>query len=285
MQYRDSADLDSSQVTTSSRGTGGKVAIGGVGGLVIIVLALFFGLDPSALLGASEPEPQQTQAAPNPYAQCRSGADIEANRDCRFVAYTNSIQNYWTKAMPGYQPTKTHIFTGSVSTGCGTATSAVGPFYCPVDRVVYLDTGFFNQLMKELGAKGGDAAEAYVIAHEYGHHISNLTGVLGKVQKAGNQTGANSAQVKLELQADCYAGVWLANAAKDPNSPIAAVSSDDVLRAADAARSVGDDRIQKRSTGRVDRESWTHGSAAQRETWLAKGFKTGDPNQCNTFAS
>lgn len=282
MQYRESANLDNSQVTSSSGGAGGKLAVGGVGGLVIIVLAMFLGFDPSALLAGTETGPQQNTDS---YAECRTGADIEANRDCRFVAYTNSIQGYWSKALPGYQPTKTHIFTGSVSTACGTATSAVGPFYCPADRVVYLDTGFFNQLTRELGAKGGDAAEAYVIAHEYGHHISNLTGVLDRVQQAGNQTGPNSPQVKLELQADCYAGVWLANAARDVRSPIASISSDDVLRAADAARAVGDDRIQEQATGRVDRESWTHGSAAQRETWLAKGFKTGDPNQCNTFAS
>lgn len=283
MQYRESANLDSSQVTSSSGGgAGGKLAVGGVGGLIIIVLAMFLGFDPSALLAGTEAGPQQTTDS---YAECRTGADIEANRDCRFVAYTNSIQGYWSKALPGYQPTRTHIFTGSVSTGCGTATSAVGPFYCPADRVVYLDTGFFNQLTRQLGATGGDAAEAYVIAHEYGHHISNLTGVLERVQQAGNQTGPSSPQVKLELQADCYAGVWLANAAKDVRSPIASISRDDVLRAADAARSVGDDRIQERGTGRVDRESWTHGSAQQRETWLARGFQTGDPNQCNTFAS
>ncbi|HMQ36095.1 MAG TPA: neutral zinc metallopeptidase [Micropruina sp.] len=284
MQYRESANLDSSQVTSSSGGggAGGRLAVGGVGGLIIIVLAMFLGFDPSALLAGTEAGPQQTADS---YAECRTGADIEANRDCRFVAYTNSIQGYWSKALPGYQATRTHIFTGSVSTGCGTATSAVGPFYCPADRVVYLDTGFFAQLTRQLGAKGGDAAEAYVIAHEYGHHISNLTGVLDRVQQAGNQTGPNSPQVKLELQADCYAGVWLANAAKDVRSPIASISRDDVLRAADAARSVGDDRIQEQATGRVDRESWTHGSAQQRETWLTRGFQTGDPNQCNTFAS
>lgn len=282
MQYRDSANLDSSQVTSSSGGAGGKLAVGGVGGIIIVLLAMFLGFDPNALLGGSGAGPQQST---DTYAQCRTGADIETNRECRFVAYTNSIQAYWGRAMSGYQPTTTHIFTGQVSTGCGTATSAVGPFYCPVDRVVYLDTGFFDQLTGQLGAEGGDAAEAYVIAHEYGHHISNLTGVLDKVQQAGNQTGPNSPQVKLELQADCYAGVWLANASKDATSPIAAVTKDDVLRAADAARAVGDDRIQEASTGRVDRESWTHGSAAQRQNWLATGFNSGDPNKCDTFAS
>ncbi|MFT4217211.1 MAG: neutral zinc metallopeptidase [Micropruina sp.] len=282
MQYRDSANLDSSQVTSSSGGAGGRIAVGGVGGLVIVVLAVFLGFDPTALLAGTQAGPQQTTDS---YAACRTGADIKQNRDCRFVAYTNSIQSYWGTAMTGYQPTTTRIFTGRVSTGCGTATSAVGPFYCPVDRIVYLDTGFFDQLTRQLGAKGGDAAEAYVIAHEYGHHISNLTGVLDRVQQAGNQTGPNSPQVKLELQADCYAGVWLANASKDVRSPIAAVTADDVARAADAARSVGDDRIQEQATGRIDRESWTHGSASQRQKWLTTGFTSGDPAKCDTFAA
>jgi len=283
VQYRDSANLDSSQVTSSSGGaggSGGRLAVGGVGGIIIVLLAMFLGFDPSALVGGTASGPQQQT---DEYSQCRTGADVQTNRDCRFVAYTNSIQAYWSKAMSGYQPTKTHIFTGQVSTGCGTATSAVGPFYCPSDRVVYLDTGFFDQLTKQLGAQGGDAAEAYVIAHEYGHHISNLTGVLDKVQQAGNQTGANSPQVKLELQADCYAGVWMANATKSATSPIAAITGEDVARAADAASSVGDDRIQQQSSGRVDRESWTHGSAAQRQNWLATGFNSGDPTKCNTF--
>ncbi|MBK8448329.1 MAG: neutral zinc metallopeptidase [Micropruina sp.] len=283
MQYRDSANLDTSQVTsTSSGGAGGKMAVGGIGGLIIVVLAMFFGFDPGSLVGGTAAGPQQNT---DQYAECKTGADIQSNRDCRYVAYTNSIQNYWVKSMQGYEKTTTHIFTGQVSTACGTATSAVGPFYCPNDHIVYLDTGFFDQLTGQLGAQGGDAAEAYVIAHEYGHHISNLTGVLGQVQSAGNQSGANSPQVRLELQADCYAGVWLANASKDPNSPIAAITKDDVLAAADAARAVGDDRIQQASTGRVDRESWTHGSAAQRQNWLATGFNSGDPSQCNTFTN
>jgi predicted metalloprotease len=281
MQYDSGARLDRSQVTSSSGGSGGRLAVGGIGGVIIVVLALVFGLDPAALLAGTGAGPQQTTSQ---FAQCNRGSDIEKNRDCRFVAYTNSIQAYWGRAMTGYEPTTTHVFTGQVSTACGTATSQVGPFYCPVDKVIYLDTGFFDQLVGQLGAQGGDAAEAYVIAHEYGHHISNLTGVLGEVQRSGNQTGPNSPQVKLELQADCYAGVWLANATKAPGSPIQSLTQDDMLRAADAARTVGDDRIQEQTTGRVDRESWTHGSAAQRQQWLRQGFTSGDPDSCDTFA-
>lgn len=283
MQYNDNAQLDSSQVQGSGGGFGGgggRIAVGGIGGIIIMVLALLFGFDPGALLGGSSSGPQTTT---NDFAQCKTGADVKANRDCRFVAYTNSIQSNWSKVLPGYEPTQTRIFTGQTQTGCGTATTQVGPFYCPADKYVYLDTSFFDVLTQQLGAAGGDAAEAYVIAHEYGHHISDLTGVLDKVQAAGQQTGPDSPQVKLELQADCYAGVWLKNATKDPNSPIAAITQDDVNRAVDAALAVGDDRIQKETTGRVDREAWTHGSSAMRKQWLGTGFNSGDPNQCNTF--
>ena len=140
-------------------------------------------------------------------------------------------------------------------------------------------------LKGQLGAAGGDAAEAYVIAHEYGHHISNLTGVLAKAQSSGNTTGPASAQVRLELQADCYAGAWLKNAASDPSSPIKSITADDVNRAVDAALAVGDDRIQLKSTGAVTPESWTHGSSAMRKRWLAIGFNDGDPSQCNTFTA
>ena len=143
MQYKDSARLDSSQVTSSSGGggAGGKMAVGGIGGIIIVLLAMLLGFDPGALVGGTAAGPQQST---DDYAQCKTGADIDANRDCRFVAYTNSIQSYWSQALSGYQPTTTHIFTGQVSTACGTATSAVGPFYCPSDRIVYLDTGFLT---------------------------------------------------------------------------------------------------------------------------------------------
>ena len=203
------------------------------------------------------------------------------------MAYTNSIQAYWTDAYDGYQKIQVVPFTGQVATACGTATSAVGPFYCPGDTTVYLDTGFFDELTSKLGAQGGDAAEAYVFAHEFGHHIQNLTGVMQKVQSQGaGQTGPKSGGVRLELQADCYAGVWLKHATTDPNSPIQAITQDDLERAVDAAAAVGDDRIQERMQGQVNPESWTHGSAATAaEVAELQGFSTGDPNKCDTFAS
>lgn len=282
MQYRSDARLDPSQMGSSGR-KGGAVALGGGAGIVVLILALVFGFDPSALLGGTTAGPEPTD---NAYAECDSGEDIEANRDCRFVAYTNSIQAFWGTQLESYQETKTVTFTGQRATACGTATSAVGPFYCPADQTVYLDTDFFDQMLEgRLGAVGGDAAEAYVIAHEYGHHISNLIGTLEQVQAAGQQTGPTSPQVKLELQADCFAGVWMANATSDPASPIKAITKDDLERAIDAAKAVGDDRIQESSTGTVSPESWTHGSSEQRKYWMARGYSSGSPDQCDTFAA
>ena len=283
MQYNENARLDPSQVRGGRRGT--TMAIGGGAGLLVLIVALVLGIDPG-LLGAGTTSGAGPTGGPDPYAQCTSGADIAKNRDCRFVAYTNSIQAYWADAYAGYEPTETQIFSGQIATGCGTATSQVGPFYCPADKVVYLDDSFFDTMLEgQLGAQGGDAAEAYVLAHEYGHHISDLTGVLARAQASGNSTGPKSAQVRLELQADCYAGAWLANATADPDSPIRKVTRDDLDRAVDAALAVGDDRIQMKSTGSVSPESWTHGSAAMRKKWLATGFNSGDPGQCNTFAA
>ena len=150
---------------------------------------------------------------------------------------------------------------------------------------MYLDLEFFDQLTGQLGAEGGDAAEAYVLAHEFGHHIQNLTGTMRQVQGSGQGTGAKSPQVRLELQADCYAGVWFKHATEDASSPITEVSQDDLDRAVDAAAAVGDDRIQEKTQGQVNPERWTHGSAAMRQKWLGRGFDSGDPNQCDTFAA
>lgn len=288
MQYNDNARLDPGQVSGGGGGGGGgRIAVGGGIGMMIVLFLLsqLLGVDLTSMAGGSTTQPQEDPNAPNPYANCRTGGDIKTNRDCRFVAYTNSIQGYWSQTLQGYKTTQTRIFTGQISTGCGTATSAVGPFYCPADQYVYLDTGFFDQLTGQLGAKGGDAAEAYVIGHEYGHHISNQIGTMREAQSAGNVTGPDSPQVRLELQADCFAGVWLKNATADPQGPIAQVTPDDLNRAVDAAQAVGDDRIQQQTQGRVDRESWTHGSSAMRKQWLSTGYQSGDPNRCDTFAN
>jgi predicted metalloprotease len=277
VKYNDQAELDPSQMG-GGRGNGGKIALGGGAGLVVIVLALLFGINPGDILGGQTSD-QQT-AGSTPFAQCTRGSDISRDRDCRFVAYTNSIQDYWGGAVKNYQVIKVQTFTGSIDTACGNATSAVGPFYCPGDTAVYLDLGFFDELTGKLGAEGGDAAEAYVLAHEFGHHIQHLLGTMAKVQGGGQGTGPKSAGVRLELQADCYAGVWSRLADEAGN---VSVGDAEVQQAQDAAAAVGDDRIQRQTQGRVDPETWTHGSAAQRRAWFTTGRRTGDVNACTTF--
>jgi uncharacterized protein len=284
VKYNEGAQLDPSQMGGGRGGSGGKIAIGGGAGLIVLLLALLFGLNPGDILGGAQPAGPEESANPSQFAQCTRGSDINTDRDCRFVAYTNSIQDYWNDTVQGYQEIQVQTFTGSINTACGHATSAVGPFYCPADTTVYLDLDFFDQLTGQLGAQGGDAAEAYVLAHEFGHHIQNLTGTMQRVQSSGPGTGPRSPAVRLELQADCYAGVWFRHATEDPQSPISEVTQEDLARAVDAAQAVGDDRIQEKMQGQVSPENWTHGSAAMRRQWLAHGFNTGDPNKCDTFA-
>jgi len=287
MRYNPRATLDPSQLGGGGgRGRGGIAVGGGLGGVIVLLLAVFFG---PGILGDGN-DPLAIDSGPttdSPLATCTSGADIATDRDCRFVAFTNSIQAFWaTQFRSGdYQRIQVKPFTGSIRTGCGNATSAVGPFYCPTDTSVYLDFGFFNELSSRLGARGGDAAEAYVIAHEFGHHVQNLTGTMERVQRQGNNQGPDSAAVRLELQADCYAGVWFRHATDDQNGPIAEVTEEDLDTAVDAAEAVGDDRIQKKMQGQVSPESFTHGTSAQRHAWLQQGFSTGDPNKCNTFSA
>ena len=282
VKYNEGANLDPSQVGGGVGGNGSKIALGGGAGLVVLVLALLLGVNPGDLLGSGA-QPGTSQAPASPFAQCTRGSDIAKDRNCRFVAYTNSIQDYWGGALTDYQVIKVTTFTGQVSTACGTATSEVGPFYCSGDTSVYLDLGFFDELTTKLGAKGGDAAEAYVLAHEFGHHVQDLEGTMSRVQGGSGGTGPTSAGVRLELQADCYAGVWFNHATSDPQSPISEVTQADLADALDAAAAVGDDRIQKKMQGQVTPESWTHGSAANRQKWLTSGFTSGDLNACDTF--
>lgn len=285
MKFNKNARLDPSQVGGSSGGGRGRpMAIGGgLGGLVIvIVLVVLFGpgvLDGTGGLG----QPGGGGGGGTALQHCDSGDDIGRDQNCRFVAYVNDIQDYWGGAMEGYRQAQLITFDGSVATACGQAGSDVGPFYCPADEKVYLDLAFLGVLFDQLGAEGGKAAEAYVVAHEFGHHVQNLTGVMAEAQR-GDQRGADSPAVRLELQADCYAGVWFAHAAEDPDGPVAEVSAEDVRLAQDAAIAVGDDHIQRRSGGGVDPDGWTHGSSEQRKKWLMVGLESGDPNRCDTFS-
>ena len=288
MRFRPGARLDAGQVQDARGMRGGRgLAVGGGAGTIIVVLVLALlgvnvpgggsGEDPFSLgTGSGSPTPASDLSA-----TCRTGADANQREDCRIVGVVNSVQSYWDDHVEGYREAPTRFFSGQTSTGCGPATAEVGPFYCPADQTVYIDLSFYDELRTRFGAKGGAFAEAYVIAHEYGHHVQHLTGT---DQRVGNdREGERSGSVRLELQADCYAGVWAAHAVD--TGFIEDLTPGDIADGLDAAAAVGDDRIQKGATGRVDKESWTHGSSASRQKWFDTGYRGGDPGRCDTFAA
>jgi predicted metalloprotease len=290
MSFRDDSKLDPSQVQ-DERGRGGVgrggIAIGG-GGLgigVIIILLLVQALGGGGGLGDLSGLQEQTPgsaAANGDLQDCVTGADANTRQDCRIVGYVNSVQSFWTNEFArrgrSYVPAATYFESGQWQTGCGAASTDVGPFYCPADKRVYLDLGFLDELHDRFGATGGSLAQGYVIAHEYGHHVQDL---LGTLDQQSNTTGAQGTSVRTELQADCFAGVWAAHATETGLlNPITPAQIADALNAAEA---VGDDRIQSETQGQVDPDKWTHGSSQQRKNWFTTGYKTGDMTKCDTF--
>ena len=292
MTFSEGMQIDTSTTSTSGggRGPGRGLAIGGgIGGIIVLLIALFLGIDPGTALQTQQQINTQDVEAPGfDLSQCKTGEDANRIPECRVVATGNSVDAVWSQLLQGYQRPDVRLFTGSVDTGCGPATSDVGPFYCPVDQTAYFDVEFFQVLVDQFGSSGGPLAQEYVVAHEYGHHVQNLLGVLGRAQQGAQ--GPLGAGVRTELQADCYAGVWAHYAAitrqESTGVPyLEPLSDKDIADALSAASAVGDDRIQAAATGRVSPESWTHGSSEQRQKWFTIGYQTGDPNKCDTFAT
>jgi hypothetical protein len=292
MRFRRGARLDPDQVTDlrGRRMPGGGLALGG-GGLgltAVIVYLLFTLLTGGGGLGELAPlegrEVGQGDTPSEVSQECRTGADANERQDCRIVAVVNSLQEFWSgvfeRSGRQYPYADTVFFTDQVQTGCGFASSQVGPFYCPRDQQVYVDLGFFDELQSRFGAGGGPFAQAYVIAHEYGHHVQGQLGVLDRI--AGDPQGPESLAVRAELQADCYAGVWAANAVE--TGLIEQLTQADINEGLDAASAIGDDRIQETTQGQVNPETWTHGSSEQRRRWFSRGYEREQPAACDTFS-
>ncbi|MFT4082293.1 MAG: neutral zinc metallopeptidase [Nocardioides sp.] len=304
MRFNPKARLDTSRTRSGGSGRAGRGGAlgsgagipvpGGLkagGGLVVIVIAvvIYFlsssggggGLDASTISGSS-----LSGGSAYDYSSCQTGEDANQHSECALVAIENSLTDYWSdqpQVTSSFEAEKgIVVFHGSVSTdGCGTATSDVGPFYCPGDSTIYLDTDFFTTVYAQLGGTDSPFVRAYVIAHEYGHHIQNLLGTMSRVK---TQQGADSDSVRLELQADCYAGMW--TAAAEGDGLIEDISASDISEAIAAAHTVGDDYIQNRTQGGSNPESWTHGSSAEREAWFDAGRNAGDDiDACDTFSA
>ncbi|MEO6950228.1 MAG: neutral zinc metallopeptidase [Polyangia bacterium] len=261
----------------SGGGIGGKLGIAGT--IVVLGLSLVFHQNFFALLGVS---PAGSGGASDPQARKTERDSPEEKKLVSFVSFVlDDVQKTWSATLPNYRHAKLVLFEDEVRSGCGNAESAMGPFYCPVDEKVYIDLGFYRELRSKFGAPG-EFAEAYVLAHEVGHHVQKLLGIDAKMREAQERDPSrrNALSVLLELQADCYAGIW-AHSTDERKL----LDAGDIASALGAAAAVGDDRLQKAATGRVAPESWTHGSSAQRQHWFETGFKTGQLEACDTFSS
>ena len=300
MSFNDNARLDTSQVGSGGGGggaPGGLVVGGGIGGLILVILALVFGINPGSLPGSgTDTGIDQGQVAPggsqdpSAFSQCKTGADANRDDTCRIIGTVNSVNAYWGSELPRYgrtyTPAKTIIYNGATQSACGTASNQVGPFYCPLDKQVYIDASFFQILTSRFGADAGALAQEYVVAHEYGHNIHDQLGLLDRAQQ--DPQGAQSGSVRIELMADCLAGVWAHHASTtkdaDGQTYLKPLTQSDIEAALSAASAVGDDRIQQSVQGRVSPETWTHGSSAARKKWFTTGYQSGDLNQCDTFS-
>ncbi|MCR8670617.1 neutral zinc metallopeptidase [Agrococcus sp. HG114] len=293
MTFRGDANFDTSTVSRGGGGGpgGGAIAIGG-GGIITVILVLvsmFFGIDLTGL-SPQQPIDPSSQSQGEEVTGCTGeAANDPANVTCRMEGGADSLSSFWEATFAAnsleYRDPSVQLFDRQVQTGCGAATSAVGPFYCPPDERIYIDTTFFQQMRDQFGASGGSLAQLYVLAHEWGHHIQNVTGDLQRVQQG--DTGPQSSGVRSELQADCYAGAWIAGASQtaddDGGAPVLeAPTQQEMNDALNAAQTIGDDRLQQMGGGGVNPESWTHGSSEQRMRWLSTGYNEG-VGSCNTW--
>ena len=294
MTFDEGAGLDTSQVTGGG-GRGGVVIGGGIGTLIIILLGAFFGVDLSGVVPTSPVDPGNVttggQESSDQFASCKTGADANRNATCRIIGTVNSVQAYWNDALPAeqrrqYRPAKAVIYSGATQSACGTASNQTGPFYCPSDERVYIDATFFDLLTQRFGADDGKLAQEYVMAHEYGHHVENILGILGQAQDG--RTGPRSGSVRIELMADCLAGVWAHNASDTKSATgkpfLKPLTDSDIRSALSAAAAVGDDHIQQSTGGGIREDAWTHGSSEAREKWFLTGYKDGHADSCDTFA-
>lgn len=284
MTFNDNASVGGN--SARRRGAGVAVAgggIAGIGAIAVLLFQLFTGTDISGLLGGGGvPNPADTGTA---IANCETGADANASDDCRLAAASLSINQFWAENVEGYREPTLIIVDQSTSSQCGTASNATGPFYCPPEETIYVDPTFFALLRDQFGATAGSLSQLYVLAHEYGHHIQQITGIMQ--QYPNNGTGEDSNGVRTELQADCFAGAWVAGASQtvDENGVpyLKPPSQQEINDALNAAQTVGDDHIQQQSGGAVNPETWTHGSSEQRARWFSTGLDGGIA-ACDTFA-
>lgn len=288
MTFNDNARIDTSKVQRR-RGGGRKTAMiggGGALGVLVLVIALqLLGVDltPLANMMGDTTSGSSSSAEVTELENCETGADANANDECRMAAAADSLDQYWESQMSGYRLPGVILYSEYTDSACGAATASVGPFYCPADESIYVDTAFFSTLSRDYGASSGPLAQMYVLAHEWGHHISNLTGALSQV---GNESGASSGSVRLELQADCYAGAWVRDASNTTDAAgvplLQPVTQAEMADAMSAAEAVGDDNIQQRAGQRVNPDGFTHGTSEQRQHWFQVGYQNG-PTSCDTF--
>ena len=319
MRFNPKARLDTSRVRSGGGGGGGGAG-GGLGGggmripmpggtkaggglgfviiiIVVLVLKACAGIDLTGVAGGGGAgySTSRFQGDTTAYASCTTGQDANDHPEtCGLVATENSLVDYWRQTLADQAPNVTFApeqaivtFSGSTASGCGQAQSGMGPFYCPNDQIIYFDPSFFRDILQgQLNGPSGAFVEPYVIGHEFGHHIQNLLGTMGRVR---TQTGPTSDSVRLELQADCYAGMWTRGATGTTDSKgvqiFESIDDGDITEALDSAKAVGDDRIQKMGGGDVNPEQWTHGSSEERMRWFTTGYNATSIKQCDTFAT